>query len=478
MYPNQQEVHASTRTQSPSAELTRKDLDHVLHPWAYFPTIRDEAPLVFVKGEGCTVEDADGNRYLDAIGGMWCVTLGHGRAELAEAMAQQAKQLAFYTPFGTMANGPAAELAAELAELTPGDLNRVHFTTGGSTAVDSALRFVHYYWASIGQPSRKHIISRVDAYHGSTYLAASVSGKKRDRTYFQYESSFVHHISSPNLYRQASGRTKEPSAEAFCDQLVDELEQKILALGPEQVACFIAEPILASGGVIVPPAEYQRRTLEVCRRYGVLYICDEVVTGFGRLGHFFSSEPHFGIVPDIIITAKGLTSGAIPLGAFIASDRLFDAIAADAPADSIFTNGFTYSGHPVACAVARANLALMKQERICEHVQDVGPYFIKRLQELKRYDIVGDVRGDHLMACVVCDVSGRAPEATHRDIAVAGRVDAHCQARGLLVRPYESLCILSPPLTIDRQTIDTLVDTLHAAIRATERELRTEGWRP
>ena len=468
----QNRIHHLPTPPDESARLVRQDRDHVLHPWTHFPTVRDEAPMVFVRGEGCTVEDADGNQYLDAIGGMWCVTLGHGRAELAEAMARQARKLAFYTPFGAMGSAPAAELAAELAALAPGDLNRVHFTTGGSTAVDSALRFVHYYWASIGQPSRKHIISRVDAYHGSTYLAASVSGKRRDRTYFQYESSFVHHISSPNAYRQPRGLTPA----TFCDQLVDELEQKICDLGAENVACFIAEPILASGGVIVPPAGYHRRIQAVCRRYGVLYICDEVVTGFGRLGHFFSAESRFGLEPDILITAKGLTSGAIPLGAFIVSDRLFDALAtSDAPADSIFTNGFTYSGHAVACAVARTNIAVMKQDRICAHVRDVGPYFIERLKELQRYDIVGEVRGDHLMACIVCDISARAPAVTDRDIAVAARVDAHCQARGLLVRPYESLCILSPPLTITTAEIDTMVDILHESITATQRDLHAEG---
>ncbi len=445
-------------------EIVRRDLSHVLHPWTDFSS-RDDAPLVIVKGEGCTVEDANGNRYLDAIGGMWCVTLGHGRSELADAMAQQARQLAYYTPFGAMANAPAAELAAELAALAPGDLNRVHFTTGGSTAVDSAIRLAHYYWASIGQPARKHIISRLDAYHGSTYLTASVSGKQCDRTLFHYESEFVHHVSSPNAYY----RREHASPAELCDALVAELEQKILELGPERVACFIAEPILASGGVIVPPVGYQQRTQEICRRYGVLYISDEVVTGFGRLGHFFASEPRFGVVPDMIITAKGLTSGAIPLGACIVSDRIHDTIAA--VDDGIFTNGFTYSGHPVACAVARANIAVMQRERICEHVRDVGPYFIQRLEELRRYDIVGDVRGDHLMACIVCDVDGHPDAATARDIAVAGLVDAHCQKRGLLVRPYENLCILSPPLTIDRATIDAMVDLLHASIAAAERDL-------
>lgn len=451
-----------------SAQLAQYDMQHVLHPWADLASLGTEAPMMITKAQGVRITDSEGNTYLDGIGGMWCNTLGHGRQELADAMSRQATLMAYYTPFGAMANEPASKLAARLAGLAPGDLKRVHFTTCGSTAVDSALRFAHYYFAATGRPQKRHIVSRVDAYHGSTYLAASVSGKAWDRTFFQYEQDFVQMLSSPNPYRRPEGM----NAEAFCDTLVDEFERLILKLGRDQVACLIAEPILASGGVIVPPPGYQQRMLALCRKYDVLYISDEVVTGFGRLGHFFASESHFGIVPDMIITAKGLTSGCQPLGAVLISERLLrDISGANAPKNSIFTNGFTYSGHPVACAVALANIELMESERVCEHVRDVGPYFIQRLQELRKYPIVGDVRGDHLMACVECNTGLVGDLPTLDDIAIAHMVDAHCQSMGLLVRPYESMCILSPPLVITREEVDELCGILARALEMTQQEL-------
>ncbi|MCW7538714.1 aminotransferase [Aquabacterium sp. A7-Y] len=457
-----------TEAHGPTAQL---DMQHLLHPWADMSRLGQQLPMVITEAHGARVVDSTGKSYLDGIGGMWCVTVGYGRAELAEAMHAQALKLPFYTPFGAMSNEPASELAALLAELAPGDLQRVHLTTCGSTAVESALRFAHYYFGATGRPQKRHILSRADAYHGSTYLAASVCGKAWDRTCFQYEAGFVHHLSAPNPYRRPKGMAEAD----FCDWLVEELEQRILAIGPEQVACFIAEPILASGGVIVPPQGYHARTLEVCRRYDVLYISDEVVTGFGRLGHFFASQAHFGIVPDMIVLAKGLTSGYQSLGALLISERLLQAVSGErAPSNSVFTNGFTYSGHPVACAVALANIRLMQQERICEHVREVGPYFMARLNELRRYPLVGDVRGDHLMACIECSSGLVEALPSAPDIAIAQRVDAHCQALGLLVRPYESMCILSPPLTITRAEIDEMCAILARALELTQQDMAAE----
>jgi adenosylmethionine-8-amino-7-oxononanoate aminotransferase len=455
------------KMQLPQQEA-RNDMRHLLHPWANLATLGEEAPLVITDAKGTRVTDDEGRTYLDAIGGMWCVTIGYGCAEMADAIRDQAMRMPFYTPFGAMTNEPAAKLAVRLAALSPGDLDRVHLTTCGSTAVESALRFAHYYFGATGRPQKKHIISRKDAYHGSTYLAASASGKTWDRTCFQYESAFVHHLTAPNRYRKPRG----VSDERFCEWLVAEFEQSIHVIGPENVACFIAEPILASGGVIVPPPGYHAAMLAVCRRHDILYISDEVVTGFGRLGHFFASEAHFGIVPDIIVTAKGLTSGYQPLGAVLISERLVQAVAgANAMPNGTFTNGFTYSGHPVACAAALANIEIMERERICDHVREVGPYFMRRLQELRRFRIVGDVRGDHLMACIECmhEEVGDIPGAA--DIAIAQRVDWHCQQMGLLVRPYESMCILSPPLTISHEEIDELCGILGAALAKTQHEV-------
>jgi adenosylmethionine-8-amino-7-oxononanoate aminotransferase len=282
----------------------------------------------------------------------------------------------------------------------------------------------------------------------------------------------VHHVSSPNSYRREKGL----SVEEFCNNLVQELEDTILKIGPDQVACFIAEPILGSGGVLVPPEGYHKRTLEVCRKYDVLYISDEVVTGFGRLGHFFSSEEVWGIVPDIITCAKGLSSGYQPLGAVLISDRLFEAISGEnARENPCFTNGYTYSGHPVACAAGLKNIEIMKRDKICEHVRDIGPYFMEQLKTLERFDIVGEVRGNHLMACVECNISGNPYAAEDVDMQAAGIVDKHCDALGLIVRPYEALCILSPPLIIDKQGVDTLVSILAQSIEKATADLAAQG---
>jgi putrescine aminotransferase len=450
--------------------LVERDARHVLRPWADLSTLGRPDAFIVSEARGAEVVDRQGRTYLDAIGGMWCVTVGYGRRELVDAMRAQAERMPYFTPFGDVTNEPATELAALLAELSPGDLNRVHYTTGGSTAVESAVRIAHLYFAGQGHPERHHVLSRVNAYHGSTYLAASLSGKAADRTRFHYESGWVHHLADPVFDPDTS---PVPAPERLA-QLIEEMETTIARVGPGAIACFVAEPVLASGGVLVPPPGYHEATREVCRRHGILYIADEVVTGFGRLGHFFSSQDRFGVLPDMVVTAKGLTSGYQPLGAVLISDRLADALTAAAdPAKPVFSNGFTYSGHPVACATAVANIEVMRREDICGHVREIGPYFVERLRELRASPIVSAVRGDHLMACVECAVEGESGP-TPRNQALAARVDAHCEAAGLLVRPYENLCIMSPPLIITRGEIDRIVAIVADALDRAERELRAE----
>ena len=442
--------------------LVEKDKRHIIHPWSDLGS--DADPMVIESGEGIHVYDNKGNKYLDSISGMWCVNLGYGNKEMAQAISDQCVKLAYYTPFGDMANAPAARLAHKLSQLTPGNLNNFQFTNSGSTAVESAIRFVHYYFNCLGQSEKKHIIYRENAYHGSTYLTASLNGKKCDRSYFNYITDIVHAISDPNPFKKPDGM----SLEAFCDLRVSELEDKILELGPDKVACFIAEPVMGSGGVIVPPPGYHKKTLDVCRKYDVIYISDEVVTAFGRLGHYFASEDVFGIVPDIITVAKGISSGYQPLGAAIISDELVNRISGESASEnSYYTNGFTYSGHPVTCAAALKYLEIMEREKINEHVREVGPYFMKRLETLKEFPIVGDIRGVCLMACVECVVSDNVEE----NIAVAQRVDEFCQEKGLIVRPYENLCILSPPLIIDKASADRIVDIIRESIILTMDEM-------
>ena len=321
---------------------------------------------------------------------------------------------------------------------------------------------------------KKHIITREYAYHGATYLSASVSGKPGDRGNLDFVTDTVHHLPAPNPYRRPDGM----SVAAFCDAKAADLENKILELGPANVACFIAEPILASGGVIVPPEGYHRRTLDICRKYDVLYISDEVVTGFGRLGQIFASEPVFDIVPDIIICAKGLTSGYVPLGAFIVSDRLYDRLTGPEAKGQFFANGFTYSAHPVACAAGLKSLEIIERDDLCGHVRALGPYFQERLRGLLDLPIVGDVRGSHLMACVECVADRKTKAPMPKEWDVGQRIIEQTMPRGLLVRPMGHLIVMSPPLIITKAQVDEMVDILRAGIQATAEGLEREGlWR-
>lgn len=334
------------------------DRENFVHPWESMATLGKTERNFSESGRGVRVTIETGEELIDGPGGMWCVQLGYGNGELADAMADQARRMAYYSPF-TGSNSRSAELAHRLAELAPGDLNRVFFTTGGSTAVDTALRFVQFRNNVLGKPEKKIFISREKAYHGSTYLAASVSGKERDKNWFDRATGQVHFLPDVNPLFRPDGMDMD----AFLEAKIKDLEDAILEIGPERVAAFIAEPILASGGVIVPPPGYHQRCLELCRRYDVLYISDEVVTCFGRLGHWFASESVFGIVPDIITCAKGLTSGYSPMGACIISDRLMNDIAGDASKNATFSNGYTYSGHPVSAAAALKTIEIMERDQ-------------------------------------------------------------------------------------------------------------------
>ncbi len=458
-------------SQSGAVDLAalRKMDSHVVHPWESFDK-PNSSRTILRGGEGSYVTDAQGNRLLDGPGGMWCVNAGHGRREIVKAMADQAGRLSYTSPWSHPTE-PSARLAERLAAVAPGDLNHVFFATGGSTAVDSALRFAMFYNNVLGRPEKKHIISRYDAYHGSTYLSAAVSGKSRDKNWLDTQLDSVHFISSPNPYRRPEGM----DTEAFCRHLVDELEAKILEVGAEKVGVFIAEPILASGGVIVPPKGYHAACLEVCRRHDVIYISDEVVTGFGRLGHWYASEPVFDITPDIIVSAKGLTSGYIPLSAVIISDRLIQAVGGDSERGAVFSNGFTYSGHPVSCAAALANMDVFESEGLLENAQELGPYLQEQLQTLSDLPIVGDIRGQGLMGCLECVASQESRQPLTLDYEVGSRIDAHCQALGLLVRPLINMCVMSPPLCVTREQIDDLTRILREGIVRTMADLEKEG---
>lgn len=464
-----------TLTNDAGRDIWEKDRRHFTHPWTHFDSFKDEGSLVVSGGEGCHITDANGQRYFDAVGGLWCTNIGLGREEMADAIADQVRQLAYANPFVNMTNAPASLLAAKLAELAPGDLNHVIYSSGGSTAVDSAYRLIHFYQACRGKPEKIHVIARKGGYHGSTYASMSIGNKKADRApEFKYITDTIHHVSYPSYYRAPEDLTEEE----FLDFLVNELEEKIIEVGPEKVGAFFAEPIMGAGGVIVPPEGYHKRTWDICKKHDVLYVSDEVVTAFGRLGHWFASKDEFGIEPDIITSAKGLSSGYLPLGATLYSDRIHDVISSDDP-DRFYTSGFTYAGHPVCCAAALKNIEIMERENLLANAIDVGAYFEERLQTLREHEIVGDVRGRKLMMCVENVKNQTTKEMFPEEFDIGTRIANKCDELGLIVRPIIHLNVMSPPLIITRDDVDFVVDTLGKGIRAVMDDLvRSGDWTP
>jgi len=448
------------------------DRRHVLHPWQHFDSFKDEGALLIERGDGCYIFDRAGRRYFDAVGGLWCTNIGLGREEMVQAIADQTRRLAYCNGFVDMGNARAAELGARLAQLAPADLNHVIYTGGGSTAIDSAVRLIHFYNYCRGKSQKRHLIARRQGYHGSTYIAASLTGKDRIPE-FRYEEEWIHLVSCPNFYRAPDNMSEAE----FCDFLVTEIEQKFLELGPENVAAFFAEPVLGAGGVIVPPRGYNERTFELCRKYDVLYVADEVVTAFGRTGHWFASKGMFGIEPDIITCAKGLTSGYLPLGATLYSDRIHKTIS-EGDAGRFFGHGFTYSGHPVCCAAALKALEIVERDKLMDNVRDVGGYFERRLGELRDLPIVGDVRGTKLMMCVEFVADQAKKELFSDDLNIGKRVSNRCEQMDLIVRSIVHLNIMSPAFVITTAQVDFVVDTLRRGILMTMDDLRREGlWR-
>ncbi|HSR44236.1 MAG TPA: aminotransferase [Acidimicrobiia bacterium] len=445
-------------TETPA--VVERDKRHHVHPYQVFDTFAEDGALPIASGVGAYITDTDGKRYVDAVGGLWCTNIGLGREDMVEAIADQVRRLAYSNPFVDMTHIPAADLATKLAELAPGDLNHVFFCTGGSTANDQAYRIAQFYQAVRGKPEKRHIISRVDAYHGQTYASVSIGGKPGDRIEeFEFLDN-VHHLSSPNQYRYGRGLSEKE----FGARLFAEFKDKVTELGgSEKVSAFFAEPIMGAGGVIPPPDNYLKSIWEYCRENDILYVSDEVVTGFGRLGEWFASEKLFGIQPDIITSAKGLTSGYIPLGATIFSDGIFDVIS-DPGRGRYLPMGLTYAGHPVACAAALKNIEIIENEGILEHVRDVGPYLIEQLETLKDLPMVGDVRGSHLMVCIEFVRDTATGEPYPYQIDIGKRVSNECDELGLMVRPVENLNIMSPPLIITHDDVDFIVETLRTAI--------------
>jgi len=453
-------------------EIWQKDKDHHVHPWTDFSEFKEKGSLVVAEAEGAYVFDSDGNRYLDGIGGLWCVNVGYGRDEIAQAMADQARRMVYYSSFGAHTSIPAAELSEKVCSLAPDNLNHVLFGTGGSMANDTAIRIIHFYFNRLGKPTKKKIITRKDGYHGSTYLAMSLTGVEFDHQGFDIiGDSLIARISAPSMYRRPDGMSEEE----YLEHLATEFEDKIQELGPDNVAAFIAEPIMGAGGVNVAPKGYHKRMFDICKKYDMIYVSDEVVTAFGRLGHFFASEEVFGIKPDIITCAKGFSSAYAPLSGTLVSDEFYDVISVPQAEGAMFTHGFTYSGHPVCCAAGLKNIEIMEREDICGHIRNVGPYLEERLNTLSDLPIVGDVRGSNFMMCVENVADKESKELFPGDAAIGNRIAEACEKRGVLVRPIAHLNVLSPPLILSKAEIDHMVDVLREGIVEVQDDLVREG---
>ena len=442
---------------------------HLVQPWPYAGSIGAEARTLVTGGDGIYLIDGDGNKLIDGPAGMWCVNVGHRREDLARVMYEQAMELSYNTPWYTM-NAPSAELSRRIAGHAPGDLNHVFYTTGGSSAVETALRFMQFYNNVRGRPDKKLILSRGGAYHGSTYLSASLNGRPRDHDWMDGADGLIVKLSSPDPFRRPDGM----SVEAFGDFLVDEFSATVKRIGAERIGCFVGEPVQASGGVIVPPGDYLKRIRDICRVNDILYVSDEVVTAFGRLGHVFASHDMFGIEPDMITFAKGVTSGYFPLGGVVISERLLQDLNRSNHPDALFGHGLTYTSHPIGCAVALKNLDLL-EGGILDHARAVGPYFQQRMKTLEKLPLVGEVRGAGLMACVECVADRENKNPLQLDKDVGKRIDQHCHELGLLVRPLINMCVMSPPLVITAEQVDHMVAILREGISRTMDDLRREG---
>ncbi|MCG7623619.1 aspartate aminotransferase family protein [Epibacterium sp. Ofav1-8] len=433
----------------PTAELQALDAAHHMHPFTANGGLAQKGARVITRANGVTLTDSEGHEILDAMAGLWCVNIGYGRDELAEVAARQMRELPYYNTFFQTTHVPAIALAAKIAELAPGDLNNVFFAGSGSEANDTNIRMVRHYWAMKGKPTKSIIISRKNAYHGSSVGSGSLGGMSAMHAQGGLPIPDVHHINQPNWW--AEGGDTNP--EEFGLARAQELEKAILELGEDRVAAFIAEPVQGAGGVIVPPATYWPEIQRICDKYDILLIADEVICGFGRTGNWFGSET-MGIRPDIMTIAKGLSSGYAPIGGSIVSDEVAGVIAQDE-----FNHGYTYSGHPVAAAVALENLRILEEEKVLEHVRDVAaPYLKEKWEALTDHPLVGEAKIVGMMGSIALTPNKATRAAFASDAGTVGFIcRERCFANNLVMRHVGDRMIISPPLVITTEEIDTLI---------------------
>jgi len=443
--------------------LQQKDRDHHLHPFTDHLQLSEKGTRVITKGQGIYIWDTEGHQILDAMSGLWCVNLGYGREELTQAAYKQMQELPYYNNFFQCTHPPAIELSAKLGSISPADLNHVFFTGSGSEANDTVVRMVRRYWQLLGQPEKQIILARKNAYHGSTVAAASLGGMSGMHEQGGLPIPNIHHIAQPYWFEE--GGDKDP--DEFGLEIAQELEQAIHHYGVENIAGFIAEPIQGAGGVIIPLVCYWPAIQDIIDEHKILLIVDEVITGFGRLGQWFASDV-YQIKPDLIPFAKGVTSGYLPLGGVLVSDQVTDVISKGGE----FTHGFTYSGHPAACAVALENLEIIERENILEQVKNkTAPYLEERWKTLADHPLIGEARIKGLLAAIEIsnnkDTKGRfssdiSAGSICRDIAISN---------GLVMRAVGDTMIIAPPLIISENQIDELIEKATKTLDETNRHI-------
>ncbi|KQQ47486.1 aminotransferase [Duganella sp. Leaf126] len=456
-----------------TAAIQKLDTAHYLHPFTDHRTLGEQGARVMVRGEGIYLWDSEGNQILDGMSGLWCVNVGYGRKSISDAVYRQMETLPFYNSFFNTTNVPAVLLANKLAAISPPQFQHVYFTNSGSEANDTNVRMARRYWDVLGYSERHTIISRHNAYHGSTMAGASLGGMPDMHAQGGLPIPCIVHIGQPD-YRTAG---RGMSEDEFGIEAASWLEQKILEVGADKVAAFIGEPVQGAGGVIIPPATYWPEIQRICDKYGILLIADEVICGFGRLGRWFASDL-FGIRPDLITFAKGVTSGYVPLGGVLVGDRVADVLIGQG---GEFQHGFTYSGHPVACAAALENIRILEEEQLVERVAaDTGPYLKQRFADLAHHPLVGDADSCGLVAGLdlVRRKGGNRHEHTAFDSALGvGMVcRAHMFGNGMIMRAVGDRMIISPPLVMTRTQIDDMIALIRHCLDLTQADLQQRGW--
>jgi adenosylmethionine-8-amino-7-oxononanoate aminotransferase len=440
-----------------STELIQADRDHLIHP-LHHPTLHAE-PLVWVKGRGAVLVDIHGREFIDGMAGLWNVNAGHGREELAEAAAAQMRELAYASGYTGCTNVPAIRLAERLTQLSYPNLQAVFFACGGAEANESAFKTARWYWKAKGRADKVKIISRKLGYHGVTLAALSATGMSQFAKWFEPLAPGFVHTEAPYPYRLEGVRLGETVGQAAARML----EETILREGADTVAAFVAEPVQGAGGVIVPPDDYFPRVREICTRHDVLFIADEVITGFGRTGRWFALG-RWNVLPDIVSFAKGVTSGYQPLGGIIVSRAIHEAIRT-VPPENRWMHQYTYSGHPTCCAVGLKNLEIIEREGLPDRAAKLGQRLLDGLRSLYEFAAVGDVRGLGLMAAVEL-VEDRATKKTFEpDKKIGDRVGQAMQRRGVFTRNRNEVIMFAPPLVITEAQVDRIVSALREAIQ-------------